>query len=264
MKADELHLLLNEVRNITHKVAQFIKEERTKFNVLAVQEKKGYSDLVSYVDKEAERLLVTHLKALNESFGFITEEDTPNVKKEYNWIIDPLDGTTNFIHDLPVYSISIALESQGNILLGVVEDIAQGDCFYATKGGGAYKNETQLFVTKTYQLQDTLIATGFPYYDFDRIESYMRLLQQIMSSTRGIRRMGSAAIDLAYTAAGRFDAFFEYNLNAWDVAAGILLVEEAGGVVTEWNGGSDPLFGRSILAGNKPIHTLFLELMKEW
>jgi myo-inositol-1(or 4)-monophosphatase len=252
--------LASEVEEITRKVGNFISGEANKFNLDRV-EHKGLNDLVSYVDKTAEEKLVTALKALLPEAGFITEEATTEQKEaRHRWIIDPLDGTTNFIHGLPVYSISVALIEDSEPLLGVVHEINRDECFVAVKGKGATMNGTPISVSQATSLGESLLATGFPYYQFDALENYIDILRVFMHQTHGLRRMGSAAVDLAYVACGRFEGYFEYNLNAWDVAAGVLLVREAGGTVTNFAGGGNPIFDRQVIAGGE-VHAEMLEVI---
>jgi myo-inositol-1(or 4)-monophosphatase len=229
------------------------------FDVNAI-EFKGLNDLVSYVDKNAEKQLVRNLKKLIPEAGFTTEEETVNSKGEvYNWIIDPLDGTTNFIHGIPVYAISIALYEGDQPVIGVVYEINRGEMFYTYKGGAAYLNNKEIRVSVRTSLADCLLATGFPYYQFDKQAKYMQLFSEMMQKCHGLRRIGSAAVDLAYVACGRFDAFFEYNLNSWDVAAGAYLVQQAGGNIVNFSGGDEFLMTREILATNAKIDRELLE-----
>lgn len=243
------------VVELCKEVGAFIREERTRFQADQIEEK-GLHDLVSYVDKTAELRLVEKLGLFLPEAGFITEEKTiQKVSDTYNWIIDPLDGTTNFIHGIPVYSISIALYHQQTAVVGVVYEIGQDECFYAWKDGGAFLNGKAIAVSTTFSLGKSLLATGFPYTNFKGMEAYLSVLRTAMQSTRGVRRMGSAAVDLAYVACGRFDAFFEYNLNAWDVAAGAFIVQEAGGKVMNFSGGTEFIDCRQILALNSALET---------
>ena len=226
---------------------------------------KGLNDLVSYVDKTAEEHLVTNLSELLPGAGFTTEEGTRSSRgASFNWIIDPLDGTTNFIHGVPTYSISIALYEDNLPVLGVVYEINRGEMFYSYKGGSAYLNNKIITVSNRNKLADCLLATGFPYYDFNKQEQYMALLAEMMRKCHGVRRIGSAAVDLAYVACGRFDAFFEYNLNAWDVAAGAYLVQQAGGQVLNFNGGQEFVVNREILATNALIDGELLAAMNRY
>jgi myo-inositol-1(or 4)-monophosphatase len=217
---------------------------------------KGLNQLVSFVDVESEKMLVKSLQKLKPDAGFITEEETAQGQSHNAnvWIIDPLDGTTNFLHGLQVFSISIALMENNVITAGVVYSPAMDEMFCAEKGFGAFLNDNPIQVSKTEDLRSSLIATGFPYYEFQQTQSYLQLLGELMKSTHGLRRMGSAAIDLAYTACGRFDGFYETGLNAWDVAAGALLVEEAGGKVSDFSINQNHLFGKQIVAANPRVY----------
>ena len=260
-----LGLLLEKTQEIAKEVGAFIRKERQSFNPQTV-EYKGFNDLVSYVDKEAERQIVDRLSLVFPEAGFITEEGTNTTRQEqFNWVIDPLDGTTNFIHGLPVYCVSIALMEYREVVLGVVYEVNRHECFYAMKGGGAFCNDTPIRASKAETLGASLIATGFPYYNFEQIDKYLAALKFLMSSTHGLRRLGSAAVDLCYVASGRIEGYFEYNLNSYDVAAGALIVQEAGGTVTDFAGGGDYIFGRNIVATNTHIHPQFLtELIRLW
>ena len=221
--------------------------------------------MVSYVDKTAEQMIVSALEKLLPEAGFITEEKTVNRTGErYNWIIDPLDGTTNFIHGLPVYSVSIALQEYEELVLGVVYEINQDECFYAWKGAPAYLNGNVIKVSAAATISQSLLATGFPYYDFTKQPAYIGLFTELMKSCHGLRRLGSAAVDLAYTACGRFDAYYEYNLNAWDVAAGVLIVRQAGGDVLNFKGGNEVLNTRELLATNGKITGEMLETIAQY
>lgn len=243
-------LLCSQVIAIARMTGNFIRKESMNFNANAI-EFKGLNDLVSYVDKTAEQHLVTNLSQLIPNAGFTTEEDTPDsIGKTYNWIIDPLDGTTNFIHGIPTYSISIALYEENRPVLGVVYEINRGEMFYSYKDAPAYLNNKEIRVSKRNLLADSLLATGFPYYQFEKQPQYMLLLAELMQKTHGLRRIGSAAVDLAYVACGRFDAFFEYNLNSYDVAGGAYLVQQAGGRVMNFSGGDEFINQREMLATN--------------
>jgi len=217
---------------------------------------KGLNQLVSFVDVESEKILVEKLQKIRPEAGFITEENTAPQHADNSavWIIDPLDGTTNFLHGLQVFSISVALMENGEITAGVVYAPAMNEMFCAEKGKGAYLNNHPIRISETRHLKTSLIATGFPYYEFQQTSAYLALLGELMMSTHGLRRMGSAAIDLAYTACGRFDGFYETGLNAWDVAAGSLLVEEAGGKVSDFRQNSNHLFGKQIVAATPGVY----------
>lgn len=254
-------LLCSKVVAIARLTGNFIRRESMNFDANAV-EIKGLNDLVSYVDKNAEKQLVRNLVKLIPEAGFITEEETLNTTGAvFNWIIDPLDGTTNFIHGLPTYAISIALYEDGQPVIGVVYEINRGEMFSTYKGGAAYLNNKEISVSKRTSLSETLIGTGFPYYQFEKQEAYMQLLSEMMRSCHGLRRIGSAATDLAYVACGRFDGFFEYNLNSWDVAAGAYLVQQAGGNILNFSGGTEFIQQREILATNGNIDGELLAIM---
>lgn len=255
--------LIAKTIEITQSTGDFIKGEIKKIDEKNV-EIKSLNSLVTYVDKEAEKQLVTALGELLTQSGFIAEEGTSDKKgSKYNWIIDPLDGTTNFIHGLPMYSVSVALTVDDELKLGVVYIPELNECFSAIKNEGAFLNGRKISVSTETQFSNTLIATGFPYYDYERMQPYTAILQELMQTTRGIRRMGSAAIDLAYVACGRFDAFYEYSLNPWDVAAGALLVREAGGKVSDFKNEDDFLFGQEIIASSKHSHDEIQKLVKK-
>ena len=260
---DKLDYFLQQSINIANDVGSFILEERKSFSTSDVKYK-AKNDLVSYVDTEAEKMIVSRLSEVFPEAGFITEEKTiDKVGDEYNWIIDPLDGTTNFIHGLPLYSTCIGLMKGNEVLLGVVYEINKDECFYATKGNGAFCNGQPIKVTPAKSIDESLFATGFPIHNFEKLDQYLAILNQLMKNAHGLRRLGSAAVDLAYVACGRCEGFFEYNLNPWDVAAGALIVEEAGGTVTDFGGGDDHIFGREIIAAG-PVHQELLELVKKF
>jgi myo-inositol-1(or 4)-monophosphatase len=257
-----LEKLCESVCDVVRTAGDFIRGERKTFSISKV-EYKGLNDLVSYVDKTAEQKLVSALSALLPSSGFITEEKT-NVTRgtEYNWIIDPLDGTTNFVHGVPCYCVSVALIQNEKLVLGVVYEINLDECFYAFENGGAWLNGKPIRVSETPSLKQSLLATGFPYSDYERMKPYMEVFDHLMYNTHGLRRLGSAAADLVYVACGRFEGFYEYGLNAWDVAGGALIVKEAGGVISDFSGGENFLFGKEIIATNKPVYNEFLEVIK--
>lgn len=260
----ELTQLGKEAKKLVLEVGDFIRLESKGFSIHNI-EHKGFNDLVSYVDKEAEKRLVNGLRNILPEAGFIAEEGTASATNEaHKWIIDPLDGTTNFMHGLPVYSISVALMQTDSLVLGIVYELNKNELFYAQKGGGAWLNDDRIFVSPISKLSESLLATGFPYHNFKRLDTYMDMLAHFMQNTHGLRRMGSAAVDLAYVACGRFEGFFEYNLNPWDVAGGAFIVQEAGGFVTEFNGGDDFLFGKSIIASGAVKEELFNSIDSIW
>ncbi len=240
---------------------EYILAQRKKVRTGDV-ETKSLNSLVSFVDKQAEKMLVDDLRKIVPEAGFITEEDTPDdPDKRYRWVIDPLDGTTNFLHGIPVFAISVALMEDEKVLAGVIYELGQKEMFSACLGGGAFLDGQAISVNSNKTLKDTLLATGFPYHDFDRMGPFMDLLTELFKKTRGVRRLGSAATDLAYVACGRFDGFFEYGLSPWDVAAGVLIVKEAGGEVMDFTRGTDYIFGDEIVAFCPSIGEEFMEMV---
>lgn len=259
----DLEKICSEVCNLARETGGFIRQERIGFAATSV-EHKGHNDLVSYVDKTAESKLIAGLKTLIESSGFIAEENTiARSESEWQWIIDPLDGTTNFVHGIPCYCISIALTRNKKPVLGVIYEINLDECFYAWENSPAYLNGSEIHVSAVAGIHDSLIATGFPYTNYSRMVPYMEVFDYCMKNSHGLRRLGSAAVDLAYVACGRFEVFYEYGLNAWDVAAGAFLVQQAGGTVTDFSGKDDFIFGREIVAGNPGTHRELLAVISE-
>ena len=254
----QLQQLTSDVASLSKEVATFIRKEAKSFSQDKV-ESKSFNNLVSYVDKTAEELFVTGLSKILPEAGFIAEEGTGEPKEGLNWIIDPLDGTTNFIHGIPTYCTSVALVDGQELLAAVIVEVNQNECFTAYKNGGARLNDQVIKVSEKATLQNGLLATGFPYDDFEKETAYLKLLNDLMHSSRGIRRLGSAAADLAYVACGRFEAFYEYGLNPWDVAAGILIVQEAGGQVSDFGNGDSYLFGEELVASNGKVHIEIME-----
>ncbi|MCG8698674.1 MAG: inositol monophosphatase [Bacteroidales bacterium] len=233
---------------LARKTGDFIRSERKLFSQQKVTVK-GKHNFVTNVDKQSELQLVEGLSKIVPGSGFIAEEGTASHNNEtYKWIIDPLDGTTNFIHGAPPYSISIALMEDERIVVGVVYEITLDECFYAWEGGKSYLNGEEISVSDTESVSESLIATGFPYHDYDRLKQFMKTLDHFFHNSHGVRRLGSAAADLAYVACGRYDAFYEYGLHAWDVAAGAFIIQQAGGNVSDFNGGNNYLFGEDIVA----------------
>lgn len=259
-----LQTLCQDVCNISKQAGEFIRTERSKFSAGKI-EVKGKNDFVSYVDKGSEKLIVEALSKLLPGSGFIAEEGTSAEKGDiYNWIIDPLDGTTNFIHGLPCFAVSIALMRKQELILGVIYEVNLDECFYAYEGSKAYLNGKEISVSQAPTLADSLIATGFPYYDYSRMDAYLEVFKHFMKNTHGLRRLGSAATDLAYVACGRFEGFYEYSLQPWDVAAGAFIVQQAGGKVTDFSGGSNYLFGRELVAGNTACFEEFLKAVNSY
>ena len=253
--------LCENVCEVARSAGNFINEQSLVFKQEDILVK-GLHDYVSYVDKTSEKQIVDQLKRLLPEAGFLAEEGTVvSGNTEFTWIIDPLDGTTNFIHGIPFFSVSIALMQHHDIVTGVVYEVNQDECFYAWKDSAAYLNGKEIRVSSQSDLSRSLLSTGFPYYDFSRIEPYMEVLKFFIENTSGIRRPGSAATDLAYVACGRFDGFFEYGLHPWDVAAGSFIVQRAGGKVSTFTGNNDFIFGSDILACNDALHSEILQIV---
>lgn len=257
MKEFEIKLLTKEVTELARTIGHSIKQEIVKIKEQDVVEK-GKSNFVTYVDKAAEETIVEKLRSLFPEAGFLTEEKTALEQKDYMWIIDPLDGTTNFIHRIPLFSVSIALQRKGETIAGVVYEPNLDECFYAWEGSKAYLNDQELEVSDSGNLSGSLIATGFPYNKDQKLKNYMALLLDLLETTHGIRRLGSAAVDLAYVAAGRYEAFYEYGLHPWDIAAGAFIVQQAGGKVTDFSGGNNYMKDMGITATNAAIHQQLL------
>lgn len=269
-----LQELTHQTIDIVYQAGSFIKQEAANFDRNQT-EYKAANNLVSYVDKETEKLLVTGLRQILPAAGFITEEGTAGEVENGDglyWVIDPLDGTANFIHGLPIYCVSVGLVIDKKPILGVIYHLGTEELFYGWQGGGAWLSTAQttivdakrLSVSSAKYLSDSLLATGFPYYKFEKQEQYLKVLETLMQRCHGLRRMGAAAIDLAYVAAGRFEAFYEYNLNSWDMAAGTLLILEAGGQISDFSGGQNWLFGGDVIAGCAAQSELLTVIKQHW
>lgn len=243
--------IIDQVLPLVREVGDYMKTHFRKVKPEDV-ETKSLNSLVSIVDKTAEKMLVDGLSKILPQSGFLTEEDTINdTEKEYVWIIDPLDGTTNYLYGLPIFSISVALQKGDEIVIGIVKEVITDETFTAIKGQGAYANGEKISVSNT-DLASSVIATGFPYTTDFPIQEHFNIIKHWLMNARGVRRYGSAAIDLVWVAAGRFGAYYESHLNPWDVAAGGLIVQEAGGKVVDFNGGQEWINGE-IIAGSPTI-----------
>lgn len=227
--------------------------------------KKGTADFVSNADKAAEAIIRDELETARPRFGFLMEESgtIEGSDPDHRWIVDPLDGTTNFLHGLPHFAISIALEHSGRIISGVIYDPIKDELFWAERGKGAFMNDRRLRVSPTRQLTESVLATGIPFAGRKGGPEFMQDIARVMPAVAGIRRFGAAALDLAYVAAGRYEGFFERYLSYWDIAAGILLVREAGGIVTDIQGGGRVVETGHILAANDMIHPQMVRLLKQ-
>ena len=224
-------------------------------------ESKGVNDFVTRVDRSAEEKIIETIREYYPDHAFLAEESGIRGESDHVWIIDPLDGTTNFIHGVPIFGVSIALRIKGRIELGVVYDPNRQEMFTAMRGRGAQVDGHKMRVSGRRSLDGALIGTGFPYRSKDKVEAYTRMLIDVLSETAGVRRPGAASIDLAWLAAGRYDGFWEFGLNEWDIAAGSLLVREAGGLVSELEGDGDYLQSGNIIAGTPKVHDSLRKLL---
>ncbi len=258
----DLQTICLQTIEIAKEVGEYI---RTSGKVLTQKqiETKGANDFVTEIDKGSEDRLVKKLAPLIPSAGFITEEETNTTRRdEYNWIIDPIDGTTNFIHGVPPHAISIALMQNKTIVLGVVYEIMMDECFYSWLGAPAYCNGKEIHVSQTNSVAQSLIGTGFPYNDYTLINQYGIAMNYFMQHSHGLRRLGSAATDLAYVACGRYDSFFEYSLKPWDIAAGIFLIQQAGGAYSNFSGSNDVLFSGELIASNGKTQQEMIDILQ--
>jgi myo-inositol-1(or 4)-monophosphatase len=225
---------------------------------------KGPADFVTEADLRAEKIVRSELSRARPDFGFLLEEagEVPGKDGDQRWIVDPLDGTTNFLHGIPHFAISIAHESRGEIVAGVIYDPLRDETFWAARGIGAYVNNRRIRVSARGELATAVLATGIPFADRPGKAAFCAALQPVMERTAGVRRFGAASLDLAFVAAGRVDGFWEVGLSPWDIAAGIVLVREAGGFVTGIDGTKEPLYGDTILAANATLHRPLSELLR--
>ena len=223
---------------------------------------KGYNDFVTEVDREAERLIIENIHAAYPDHGILAEESGRSGNDEFQWVIDPLDGTTNFIHGFPQFAVSIALKHKQRLMQAVVFDPLRQEMFTASRGAGAQINERRIRVSKRTALKDALIGTGFPFRDMADLETYITTFRAVVTRTAGVRRAGAAALDLAYVAAGRLDGFWEFGLSEWDVAAGVLLIQESGGIVTEPDGGENYLSSGNIAAGTPKVLRALVQTLR--
>jgi myo-inositol-1(or 4)-monophosphatase len=259
-----MHPMLNTAVKAARRAASII--NRASFDVerVKVTEKK-HNDFVTEVDQAAEQAIIEVLKNAYPDHAILAEESGPSSnlhdENENVWIIDPLDGTTNFIHGFPQYCVSIALQQRGQITQAVVYDPNRNDLFTASKGAGAYLNDKRIRVGRRDRLADALIGTGFPFRDMAQLDEYMKMFRIFTEKTAGLRRPGAAALDLAYVAAGRLDGFFEKGLQPWDMAAGSLLITEAGGIVGTFEGESDYLYKNNVIAGSPKIFAQMVALL---
>ncbi len=255
-----MHPMLNIAVKAARRAGNLIHRAADNIDHLTVT-KKSNADYVSEVDKAAERTIIQTIHEVYPTHAILAEESGAQGESEYLWIIDPLDGTTNFLHGFPQYAVSIALQHNGVLTHGVIYDPTRNDLFTASRGRGAFLNDRRIRVSKRVELADSLIGTGFPYTKFTHMDAYMDILRDMMKKTAGLRRPGSAALDLAYTAAGRYDGFFETGLKPWDIAAGCLMITEAGGLVSDLEGNDSYLRSGHICAGNPKVFAQMLQVI---
>ncbi|MBK6472542.1 MAG: inositol monophosphatase [Betaproteobacteria bacterium] len=258
-----LHPMLNIAIKAARAAGSIINRAALDLEVLKIGSK-GPNDYVSEVDRAAEEAIINTLLEAYPGHGILAEESgrTHGARhSDYVWIIDPLDGTTNFLHGFPVYAVSIALAFRGQLQQGVVYDPTRNDLFYASKGRGAFLNDRRLRVSKRTRISDALIGTGFPFRKGDNFKRYVKMFEEVMQSCAGLRRPGAAALDLCYVAAGYYDGFFETGLSPWDAAAGALMITEAGGLVGNFTGESDFLYQREIVAGNPKVYGQMVQIL---
>ena len=258
-----LQQITSQVEELSKSIGRWMKEQTSVSEHMA--EVKSENNLVTFVDKESERRFVEGLRQILPEAGFVAEEGTgaPSASG-LNWVIDPLDGTTNFVHGMPVWCTSIGLCQGNEAIAGVIYDPSSNECFTAWKGGGAFLNGIPIRVSNIPTLEQSLFATGFPYDDFGKEEAYIALFRDMMRSTRGLRRLGSAALDMAWTACGRVEGFYEYGLNPWDVAAGCIIVQEAGGIIADFSGGDNFIFGEDLVCTNAHVHNEMLRKISRY
>jgi myo-inositol-1(or 4)-monophosphatase len=257
----ELKEIAHAMEEVAREAGNFIRREAVGFDIND-KEIKGFNNFVSYVDKSSEKIIVEKLGNLLPEASFMTEEGTVRQEqKKYCWVIDPLDGTTNFLHGLPPYAVSIGLMEENEVIAGVIYEITGNEMFTAWRDGGSWLNGKPIHVSDAAKLSDSLIATGFPYTDFSRIDQYMECFTWFCRHSHGVRRLGSAATDIAYIACGRFEVFYEYSLHPWDIAAGIIILREAGGSITDFSGNGMMLDGKEIVAAGNPVFPEALEII---
>jgi myo-inositol-1(or 4)-monophosphatase len=264
--SSSIHPMLNVAIKAARAAGVIINRAALDVESVRVSQKMA-NDFVTEVDQASENIIIDTLLTAYPDHGILAEESGQtrgNPQSEHIWIIDPLDGTTNFIHGFPFYCVSIALQSKGKLEQAVVYDPTRNDLFTSTRGRGAFMNDRRLRVSKRIRLQDCLISTGFPFRPDDDFATYLKLMSEVMKRTAGLRRPGAAALDLAYVAAGFCDGFFETGLHPWDMAAGSLLITEAGGLVGNFTGDADYLHQRECMAANPKIFAQLVGLLQQY
>ncbi len=262
-----MHPALNIAVKAALRAGKIINRASNDLDLIKVEVKQA-NDFVTEVDRKAEAAIIETLRDAYPAYGILAEESgataaTGSAELDYRWIIDPLDGTTNFIHGLPQYAVSIALAKGNSVEQAVVFDPSRNELFTASKGAGAFLNERRIRVSGRTRLQDSLLGTGFPYRMFDHVDTYLAIFKELTRKTAGQRRPGAAALDLAYVACGRYDGFWEFGLSPWDMAAGALLISEAGGLVSDLRGEAGYLTSGNIIAGTPKVFAPLLNLIQE-
>lgn len=260
-----MHPIINIATKAARQAGTIILRAQDQIENLKIIEK-GRNDFVSQVDKAAEAVIIDTIKKAYPHHSILAEESglSRSDDEDIVWIIDPLDGTTNFLRGFPHFCISIALKAQGKVQHGVIYDPVRDELFSASRGQGAQVNGKRLRVSKMDKVEGSLLGTGFPYRDFSRLDPYLAFFKAVIPRCAGIRRAGAAALDLAYVASGRLDGFWEFGLSPWDIAAGGLMIQEAGGWITTITGEPDYLNGDSILAGTPKVYQQMLEIYQEF
>ena len=256
-----MHPMMNMGIRAVRSAGDFIIQCMDRMQGITVAEK-SRNDYVSEVDRRAERIIIDALLKSYPDHAILGEESGAQGDSDYRWIIDPLDGTTNYLHGFPQFAVSVALEHKGVLDQGIVYDPLRQELFTASRGDGAYLDDRRIRVSRRESLEGALIGTGFPFRSLDCLDTYLDTFRQLTKVTAGIRRPGSASLDLAYVAAGRLDGFWEYGLELWDIAAGALLIREAGGYATDLDSGETRLESGNIVAGNPPVHDLLMEIIQ--
>jgi myo-inositol-1(or 4)-monophosphatase len=255
-----MHPILNIAVKAARRAGNVINRATRNLDVLTVRTKSA-NDLVSEIDQEAERAIVDTLKSAYPDHAILAEESGAAGHSDYVWIIDPLDGTTNFLHGFPQYAVSIALMHRAVLTQAVVYDPTRNDLFTASRGRGAFLNDHRIRVSRRARLGEALIGTGIPFREFAHIDAYLAILRDVTQKSQGVRRPGAAALDLAYVAAGRLDGFWEFGLSPWDIAAGALLIIEAGGLVGDLEGNDRYLDSGHVVAGNAKVFAQLVQVM---
>jgi myo-inositol-1(or 4)-monophosphatase len=253
-----MHPMLNIAVKAARRAGNIINRATRNLDIVAVKEKAA-NDYVSEVDREAEQAIIRTLHEAYPDHSILAEESGASGKSDYQWVIDPLDGTTNFIHGFPQYAVAIALMHKSVVMQAVIYDPGRNDLFTASRGRGAFLNDHRIRVSKRASLKTSLVGTGFPFRQLEHLDAYLAVLRHMMENSAGVRRAGSAALDLAYVAAGKLDGFWEFGLSPWDIAAGALLITEAGGLIGDLQGEQTHLQIGHVVAGNPRV---FVQLLK--